>query len=322
MKIPASIRRLFEDQRALNNRLKPTVDARIAGIKDERWHYVSRIKELASFALKLESGRFGNATPLEDFFACTLVVANAAEIDRAEKLIHDNFSVNERRPPLQNQTHKTAYEFPFDDLRLFVSLGISPTSPPTDLDSITFEVQIKTFLQHAWSIATHNLVYKTDDANWSKERIAFQTKAMLEHAEISIQEAENLATSSALAKEDWRTYRIKLAIALLKRQWGLGELPTDIRRLAENMMQLLEKLRIDYPDLEKILDDGKKARAGAHPSNLSPYATIIQYLVYAEKDKMMALLQGEPKKVMIVIPEEVELPTGIDRAQCRNAIFI
>jgi ppGpp synthetase/RelA/SpoT-type nucleotidyltranferase len=100
------------------------------------------------------------------------------------------------------------------DLRLYVTLPDSPALPPTDLSDVVFEVQIKTFLQHAWSIATHDLLYKTDAVNWSKERIAYQIKARREHAEISIQEAEDLATSAALAKEDRKTVRVKKGISL------------------------------------------------------------------------------------------------------------
>src|SRR5439155_22709942 len=42
----------------------------------------------------------------EDFFACTIVVANATEIAEAEKLIGENFAVKERRPPRPAHTHR------------------------------------------------------------------------------------------------------------------------------------------------------------------------------------------------------------------------
>lgn len=243
MKVPASVRRLFDDQREKNERLKEQIDKRIAGFKRPRWHYESRVKELPSFALKLESGRFLHPDALEDFFACTLVVANMTEVAEAEQLLVENFTVVERRPPDAASTHKAPDAFPFDDLRLYVTLPENPALPPNDLTGTRFEVQIKTFLQHAWSIATHDLVYKSDDANWSKERIAFQTKAMLEHAEVSIQEAEALAGCSTLAREDKATKQTKAAIALLKRQWPADELPTDVRRLAVECQHVLSLQR-------------------------------------------------------------------------------
>ena len=96
MKVSASIRRLHEDQEAISERLKPNVDKRIAGFKNPRWHYESRIKDLQGFALKLESGRFAKPQAMEDFFASTIVVRNAAEIDAAEHLIKTNFALEER----------------------------------------------------------------------------------------------------------------------------------------------------------------------------------------------------------------------------------
>jgi ppGpp synthetase/RelA/SpoT-type nucleotidyltranferase len=322
MKIPASIRQLYEDQKTLGDRLKETIDKRIAGLKKPRWHYESRVKDLTSFALKIESGRFLNPQALADFVACTIVVANAKEMGEAERLIGENFSVKERRPRNQHQTHKAPDSFPFDDLRLYVCIANTPAEPPTDLIEVVFEVQVKTFLQHAWSIATHDLLYKTDDPNWSTERIAYQIKAMLEHAEIAILEAEALAKSDALAKQDFRTGAIKDSIALIKSQWGPDELPKDVRRLATNISNLIDALRLKIERLEQILNEGKAARAGTHPANLSPYATVVQYLLVNEKEKMVFLLRDNKSRTKVLIPEEIELPADIDKTGLRNAVFV
>ena len=322
MKIPASIRRLHEDQKAINDRLRTIVDERMQSLMNRRWHYESRVKELPSFALKIESGRFDDPGALEDFFACTIVVSNATEIVEVVNLIVENFAERMRRPPRPDETHKASNAFPFDDLRLYVTLQESPAIPPTDLVGVVFEVQIKTFLQHAWSIATHDLLYKTDDANWSKERIAYQIKAMLEQAEVSIQQAETLAMSTALAKADRRTAAIKKGITLVKAQWGIDELPKDVRRLATNITDLIEALQLEIDRLEEVLNDGKAQRAGAHPSNLSPYATVVQYLFDAEKDRMVSLLKSAKGRTKILIPKEIELPTGINREELRNAVFV
>lgn len=322
MKVPASIRQLYEDQKVFSDRLKETIDRRIMGLKKPGWHYASRVKELASFALKIESGRFLNPQALEDFVACTIVVANVAEIDEAERLIGENFSVKERRPRNQHRTHKAPDSFPFDDLRLYAFIADTPVEPPTDLIDVVFEVQIKTFLQHAWAISTHDLLYKTDDPNWSKERLAYQIKAMLEHAELAIQEAETLAKSGVLSKEDLRTGAIKEGIALIKSQWGQDELPRDVRRLATNISTLLEALRLKVGRLEQILNEGRAARAGAHPANLSPYATVVQYLFVNEKERMVSLLRNDKCRTKILIPEEIELPADIDKTELRNAVFV
>lgn len=322
MKIPGSIRGIYAEQEAKYQRLKEAVDTRVLGIKDSRWHYESRVKELQSFTLKIETGRYRNPQLLEDFFACTLVVANTSEIDKAERLIVENFALHERRPRSKDKTHKRADIFTFDDLRLYLSIPKSVALPPNDLMGVVFELQIKTFLQHAWSIATHDLIYKCDDANWAKERIAYQTKAMLEHAEVSIQEAEKLSQCSSLAKEDSSTANIKLGIAMLKRQWAVSDLPADIRRLAQNITVLIDLLGMNFEELDEILNAGKAARSGGHPLNLSPYATILQYLFVAKKDTLLSVLVKEGQRKGILLPQEIEVPSDIDPLSLRNAIFV
>jgi ppGpp synthetase/RelA/SpoT-type nucleotidyltranferase len=323
MKVPATIRRVFEDQQAINIRLKAQIDPLIEGAKDKRWHYESRVKTLQSFALKLESGRVLQPAQLEDFFAATLVVRNVSEVASAEQLARKIFDVQQRRPPDPEKTHKAPDAFPFDDLRLYLKLRADPALPPSDLVGVVFELQIKTFLQHAWGIATHDLVYKTDEVSWSKERIAYQTKAMLEHAEISIQEAERLALSPALAKQDRQSAELQTLIALLKEQWEPAELPTDVKSLAKNLGQIITALKLQPDRLAAILTAGKAANGGSHPVNLSPYATVLSYLLVQEAGAMRReLAAGSRSNLRVLIPAEVEMPMGLTRAELARAIFV
>ena len=322
MKVPLSIRHIYDEHLDLYERLKKEVDRQILSLKQPRWHYESRVKALNSFALKLETGRFADPSKLEDFFACTLVVANALEIDTAEQLICEQFTLDVRRPERENWTHKNAESFPFDDLRLYVSSEQDPALPPSDLSGVIFEVQIKTFLQHAWSIATHDLVYKADDANWSKARIAFQVRAMLEHAELSIQEAERLAESPSLNKENRHIADVRKIIVLLKEHWEEDTLPEDTRRLAENVSNLLNAVRVKIRKLNNILKVEKETMGGTLPVNLSPYAVIVQSLLRQESRKMSELLTAENGRFKVLIPSEIEFPEDMERDTCCNAIFI
>jgi hypothetical protein len=97
------------------------------------------------------------------------------------------------------------------------------------------------------------------------------------------------------------------------------------RRLADNITGLVNALRLEGGRLEEILNQGKAERGGGHPTNFSPYATVVQYLLTAERDKMLSLLsakEGQRRVLRVLIPDEVELPAGIDRAQLRNAVFV
>lgn len=322
MKVPLSIRRLYDEQREGNTRLKAFVDERLKRLKHDRWHYESRLKGLESFALKVESGRFATPGALEDFFACTVVVANGKEIQDAEQLIRDHFTVHMRRPRHDRDTPKEPNAFPFDDLRLYVRLQDDPALPPREFAGILFEIQVKTFLQHAWGIATHDLIYKTDEANWSKERIAFQIKAMLEHAEVSIQEAEPLAQSQALAKTNTTTRTLQRIIALLRALWSAEDLPTDVRRLAENIQALAAAVKINVTRLRAILERQQQQGKGALTRNLSPYGIVVQSLLSECPEQLMALLSAADVRRKVVIPAEIEWPAELDRRQGRNALFI
>lgn len=322
MKISSSIRELYNNQLEKYQLLAKKVDNVIVNLKKTKWHYESRLKEIESFALKLETGRCQDPSKIDDFFACTLVVENLSSIHAAEELVLQKFTYVERRPNTDNFTSKRPDSFPFDDLRLYVTWKDEPGTKPSGLDGLLFEVQIKTFLQHAWSIATHDLIYKSNEKDWSKERIAFQIKAMLEHAEISICEANSLARSSSLNKENKETQKITKIINMINSIWEPKLLPFDVKRLAENIHNLLINIDLKVDDMNRLIDNETHLGRGTKTLNLSPYGIIVQTLFDQAHEKMERFLFSEDKKFKILIHKDIEIPEGINIKESKNVIIV
>jgi ppGpp synthetase/RelA/SpoT-type nucleotidyltranferase len=322
MKIPLSIREAYESQIDLNRCLREVVDEALRKLKRPRWHYESRLKELQSFAVKIETGRVRKPDAVDDFFACTLVVPNSTELQQAEMIVRGSFDVKYQRPTDPAETRKEATAFPFDDLRLYVTRKNPGSLPPTPLDEVVFEIQIKTFLQHAWSIATHDLNSKTDEVRWSKDRIAALLRAMVEHAELSIQEATALSDSEMLSKTDGPTRTLAEIIAVLKTHWVRGDLPDNIRSLAQAVQPILAALHMRPRDLNDLLNTEKMAGHGGFDLNLSPYGVIMQGLLRHRTAECTALLGDPNARVRIVVTREMQLPDGLDATGLRNVIMV
>lgn len=296
MKIQASIRAIYDLQRERNEILKEKVDKLAAKIRNPNWFYISRIKELESFALKVESGRFSKPDKMEDFFGCLFVVPNLTDIQTVENLILTNFELVERRPKDQFNTNKEPENFRFDDVRLYVKWKDDPALPPTDITDITFEIQLKTFLMHAWAIATHDLIYKSSNPSWATARIAFQVRAMLEHAEISIFEAENLAKSPTLNLTTTRIGHLIEIGEFLVNTWDREELPSDLTHISENVDFLMQIFGLSTVELGEILKLETKSGRGVKTSNLSPYSVIIRSVYNQRPDIMERALSTDPER--------------------------
>jgi len=290
MKIPKSIRDSYYNQLPCCERLKEEVDGLVKKKMEGQWHYFSRRKEIESYALKIETGRCLNPSWLEDYFACTLVVENIDQIKKAEEFVRREFNFHNRNPRMDSLTEKRPESFQFDDLRLRVRWRDDPTLPPTGLTNLIFEVQIKTFLQHAWSIATHDFIYKSDEISWSKARIAYQIKAMLEHAETSIYEAKALSDSRIISKTDIIAKKTSEIIRLVTDLWTPNALPKNIKRLAENIYCIIKHIGIGVIRLRNILRIETELGNGTKTLNLSPYSVVVQSLFNQERPRMRKLL--------------------------------
>lgn len=309
MKIAKAIRDTYESATTEYKRLSEEVCGKLEPEVNSRgWFFTSRLKQLESFALKIETGRVDNPCRLEDFFACTIIVPTLLQVSVAEKFLEEIYEVDSRRPTSDETTHKKASDFVFDDLRLYLKYGASSTGRNDDLEGITFEVQIKTILQHAWGIASHDLIYKTDNVSWPKERIAFQVKAMLEHAEIAIAEAERLANSPAIAKKDQETESALEIIHVIHGFWTPEHLPRDIKRLAESIIRIMKMCDLKSSDLRLVLDE-EKNRFGVLPTNLSPYAFLVQALANkSDLDFRKKFTSNRNRKTKILIHDDMDLP--------------
>lgn len=280
--------------------LKPRVD-------DNGWFFLCRIKELESFALKMETGRVPDPKKLEDFFACTIVVPTIPQIEQAENLARDLYDFCYRKPPSDQETPKASSSFAFDDLRLYVAQRSLASGRFTDLDGLVFEIQIKTILQHAWTVATHDLIYKSNTVSWPRERIAYQVKAMLEHAEIAIAEASRLAEAPAVAKSDKSNTSILRIIEIIQRIWTSERLPEDVKRLAANIYELSKSCDLTSDRLPALLE-AELNRVGIVPSDLSPYEFVVQALVNSSELNFERKFNRRHIRMRLVIHDGMDLP--------------
>jgi len=307
MKINNVIRLAYINSEPLYKRLENDVRDRLkAAAEARRWFFIYRVKTLESFAMKIETGRVTNPSLLEDFFACTIVVPTINDIAVAEEFVYDHYDKLVRRPTDPLQTHKKSSSFEFDDLRLYVKRKTGLSSASEDLNDLVFEIQIKTVLQYAWSVATHDLIYKTDAVSWTKERIAFQVKAMLEHAELAISEAPSLATAKGFDKKDTYTSEITELIVVIQKIWEEDFLPSDMKRLSENISNILRVVGVTPTKLDDILHK-EIVRNGILPSDLSPYAFIVQALANNREVDLISKLKTR-RKFCLLMHSGMDLP--------------
>lgn len=320
MKVHASVRALYEAQLPVAEALQKHVHNALLSDKPPRWHYESRIKQMQSFAVKVESGRVKDPRALEDFLACTIVVPNSGILSDAISWISSKFTIAYQRPKDPAATHKNADAFPFDDIRLYCKRGNDGSRPEEPIDDVVFEIQVKTFLQHAWGIATHDLSYKTDDVRWGKDRIVAHLKAAIEFAEISIQQAEALSHGKALQLVHTPTTMTAEILSVCRKYWNVFDLPENQRGMAETIRTILQDCRLSASDLDKVLSD-EKGRTGSLPTNLSPYGTIIQLLLSSHQVTIERMLGDKRAKARLLITPEMNLPSTFNPSKFNERVI-
>lgn len=186
MAVPASIEQAYRQvEPALLAVSRYVGDTLQLWCAERDYLYRHRVKNIHSLAEKLETGRYERWSEIDDLFACTIVIPTVRHEESVLAFLHGAFERVELRR--RNSTVKAPEVFRFDSTRFIgrVSAAAAATLPP-EAGTIQFEVQVPTMFEHAWSIVTHDIAYKADDADWRRDRLAAQLKAAVEQIEMII----------------------------------------------------------------------------------------------------------------------------------------
>ena len=323
MKVDERVRAEFTRQKSIADRLKESVDDDFLA-RDGRWHYERRVKSEESFALKIEAGRVRDPYSVEDVFGCVLVVRNALEVPEAISFVRALYGdPDEQRPPALESTRKSPSDFLFDDMRLYVRYAVPDYLPQPDYVGARFEVQIRTFLQHAWAIATHDVVYKSDNVSWRRERIAHQVRASLEQAEVAIERMTDIQETQALPRSSSQFDDVNAVIELAKKEWDPEQLPDDLRRLAESLVTLASAVGLSIPEgLSGLLEEGRSRHNGRHNLNWSPYRAALQYAASSRPQKLRSYLRENRKWGSLFVYPEVLDELGLAPSDVRRGVVL
>jgi ppGpp synthetase/RelA/SpoT-type nucleotidyltranferase len=321
MKISAQINSLYNELQPIAKSLQDHIDEKLRQkCAEKEWLYIRRIKGLESFAQKLEMGRYKSIELVDDVFACTIVVQNVSEISNAEALVNQFLAVSERRPADPQRHHLVPENFSYDSLRLYCK--VKPPHIGKEYENLTFEVQIKTFLEHAWSIATHDFQYKSSKISWAKARLVSQLKAMLDNIELSILESTHLATSGYLDKGNDEYDKLNATIKFYEKNWGTDKLPKDLRRLAQNTLQLMTAIKIDLSDITDMLAKENDVGRGINTISLSPFQIIVQGLINQRTESIAQFLSHEDSRYRLILTSGMTVPEELAIKDSKKVFYI
>ncbi|HEV3112652.1 MAG TPA: hypothetical protein VGY99_19360 [Candidatus Binataceae bacterium] len=165
---PAAVGKKYGSLGPYLTRLRTIVRDTLQPFVDRRGYaIVSRIKSLESLAEKLvESGRYKGWSELDDLIAFTVVVPTLSDEAPVINFLTSVFEKVSLRA--RGASDKAPEVFRFDGTRFIARLKPSGSPGRENIEAITFEVQIRSAFEHAWSVTTHALSYKTANVTWER----------------------------------------------------------------------------------------------------------------------------------------------------------
>lgn len=322
MKITRTFRVIYKELEPQFSFLKYYIDKMLEPIcRSNDWLYNSRIKSIESFVLKYESDRKFGPDIFEDFFGCEIVTNNRSEVKTVQNILEEKgFKVIDQRPKEFGVTNIKPENFQFNELRLYVKYIQSPQLKPKEFLDNLFEIQVKTLLSYAWDRATHDLVYKTENVSWGKERVSFQIKALLEQAEYSINEIEK-ASENYFPIHNF--YETKKKIVNILNDYWKGLLPKDLNRLSNNIINFLDLIKSNVGELEQVIINENREGRGSRTLNISPYQIIIKSYTLQKPDLLFKIPNyNNRNRLKIVITDEMDFNEDIiDYLKLKNRLI-
>jgi ppGpp synthetase/RelA/SpoT-type nucleotidyltranferase len=223
--------------------------------------FYGRVKTVESLSEKIEMGRYRRFSEIDDLVAFTLIIPGQSFQQSVINFCQTAFDVIGIRT--KSTTSKSPEVFRFDATRILAKAKMPPDFSGRLENSIfgyVFEVQIRTAFEHAWSVATHDLVYKGSIIDWKKVRLAAQLKATSESLDAAVAAFEPL--SLTVTQSPWRDISEQAAVSqfiadLIDKETipkTIG--PSSVSRCAVNLHKLIRALepKISIENALKLLD--------------------------------------------------------------------
>lgn len=271
------------------NEYKPFVEEVAKQVKEtllnfcdnKGYAFTSRIKSVESLAEKIETGRFKKWSDLDDLFACTVIIPTLLHEKEVIEFCKSAFEIIRRVKRGQNK--KSPDTFRFDSTRIYARLRKNDdTDNILSIHQIIFEIQIKSAFEHAWSVSTHDLVYKNDEIDWKRFRLAAQLKATVEQLDTLILAFEE--TSGFIQDNDYPEIKIKRYLATeTNKLFQSGKIPDelnpkDISRFCENLYRLLVNT-VQEKDVKNIIKQIVKKISLTKTNQIPLSLSLFQYFV-------------------------------------------
>lgn len=287
--------------------------------------YLGRKKEISSLSEKIETGRFRAWEDMDDLFACTIVIPTLSEEQSAIQWLQEIFL--ERGLKRRGTNRKDPSAFRFDATRFCGSLDPDRNpSASSEMLAIVFEVQIRTAFEHAWSVTTHALAYKSQTASWRFSRLASQMKAAVEQLDQLIMAFEQNA--AVITEHSWPELDAAVRVgAFFKEQAEAGRVPDEVmpaslQRFSENFVSLVKAGSSDRHQFHNELDRSLKAldadirelSVASFPRSISMFQVCIGVLTRSGilKAPLRRFTPLISKELIDLYPECQVLGTGFD----------
>lgn len=293
MTTPQSVLDRFRDAETPLRALSAYIEGQLQGWATSKGYLFSgRPKDPQSLSEKLESGRYAKWSDIDDMYATTIVLPTASHEEQAITYLTSTFEQVEIRR--RNSTQKPADVFRFDSTRFIgrVRPEVASTLTP-GVESIRFEVQLPTVFEYAWGVATHDLVYKGEEIDWAKMRLAAQLKSAVEQIDMIIAGFEGTASFIARSPHD-ETDAKSYLVGELKKLVAEGVIQQEIvprswSRLADNVVSLVKSYTTNKYKAHsgvRELVDALSASLRASPSTLRSGSLFQLIVAFVNSDDM------------------------------------
>ena len=284
--------------------------------------YTWRYKSLESLSEKIETGRYESWDSLEDLFAATIIIPHVEHEKEVISFLDKVFEKKELKK--RGSTLKPPDVFRFDATRGIYNLRSSGAEERSEIYKINFEIQIRTAFEHAWSVATHSLGYKTDKIDWQKLRLVSQLKSSVEQLDMLVSGSKQI--HKHIMKYKWPEVETKMKLlGFIKSKIEENKIPDelapkDFSRLCENILSLIKHIPVYEPKktaalLKKVLEafncEIDSYNESTFPRSVSLFqlflGVMVKYkLLYPEMGGFSPLVTSE---LEALYPEVREFPT-------------